>query len=166
MALHIQNPQELFFHDLCCMYEVEQQLARLLTEFADESSSREVKNTFKEHQRETTQHMRNLDQCFEILRRPPLKIEHQTIAGMKLDHDALTHQQISPQMLTLANITAGIKSEYLEMAAYHCLIDAADVLGLQPCIPLFEQNLRQEESFAQKLVKLGHQLGSQQTQHV
>jgi ferritin-like metal-binding protein YciE len=165
MAVHLQTPQELFFYDLCSMYDIEQKLVPMLSELAQESSSKEVKSAFMEHQRETEQHVHNLEQCFQMLKRTPLKMENKMLEGMQLDHNALVQQQPSPQVLTLANIGAGSKSEYLEMAAYHCLIDAANALGLQSCVPLFEQNLRQEEAAAQKLATLGHQLGRQQTQH-
>lgn len=166
MALHLQNPQELFFYDLCSMYDMEQKLVPMLSELAQESSTKEVKSAFMEHQRETEQHVHNLEQCFQILRRTPLKMENKMLEGMQLDHDAFVQQQPAPQVLTLANLATGSKSEYLEMAAYHCLIDSASALGLQACIPLFEQNLHQEEAAAQKLATLGHQLGQQQTQHV
>lgn len=166
MAFRLQNPQELFFHDLCSMYDVEQKLVIMLSELAQESSSNEVMEAFREHQRETEQHVRNLEQCFQILNRAPLKLEKHTITGMQRDHEAFVQQQPSPHVLTMANITMASKSEYLEMAAYRCLIDAADALGLQACIPLFEQNLRQEEAAAQKLATLGHRIGREQTQQV
>jgi len=45
------------------------------------------------------------------------------------------------------------------MAAYSALIDSANSLGLQQCIPLFQENLQQEEAEAKKLAALGHQIG-------
>lgn len=169
MALHMQNSQELFFHDLCSMYDAEKKLARLLPDLARESSRDEIKDAFMEHHRETEQHVHNLEQCFKILQRTPLKLENKTAEGFLLDHTALVHQQPSAQVLTLANLALGSKSEYFEMAAYHSLIDAADALRLDPCISLFEQNLRQEEAAAHKLAALGHllwrQLSGEQMQH-
>lgn len=160
----IQSPQELFFYDLCAMYDAEQKLAQVLPLLAQESQIRQVSEAFTEHQSETEQHIRNLEQCFQILGRSPLKLENHTVAGLKADHDAFVEQQPSAQALTLFDIAAGSKSEYLEIAAYQSLINAAHALGLQACIPLFQQNLQQEETAARKLSIFAQQISQQQSQ--
>ncbi len=160
----IQSPQELFFYDLCAMYDVEQKLTQILPQLAQQSSVPEISNAFTEHLRETEQHVRNLEQCFQIVGRAPLKVESHTVDGMKQDHEAFLQQQPSPQALTMCNLAAGSQSEYLEIAAYHSLINSANALGLQGCVPLFQQNLRQEESAAQKLASFANQLSQGQPQ--
>jgi hypothetical protein len=62
------------------------------------------------------------------------------------------------------NLHAGYKSEYIEIAAYHNLIDAANGLGLQQCVQAFQQNLQQEMEAAKKLGTIAHQFGLQQGQ--
>ncbi|MGH2639090.1 MAG: ferritin-like domain-containing protein [Rhabdochlamydiaceae bacterium] len=158
----IQSPQDLFFYDLCSMYDVELKLAQILPILAQESQNKQLSEAFLEHQQETVQHARNLEQCFQILDRKPVKLENHTVLGLKEDHDAFLQEKPSPQELTMFNIEAGSKSEYLEMAAYRGLIDSAKLLGLQQCVPLFEQNLRQEEAAAQKLATLAQQIGQTQ----
>jgi ferritin-like metal-binding protein YciE len=161
-TMAVQSPQDLFFYDLCAMYDVERKLVQVLPELAKESQDRQVSEAFLQHQQETEHHVQNLEQCFQILSRSPLKLESHTVAGLKEDHDAFVAQQPSPQALTLFDIAAGSKSEYLEIAAYQHLIQEANVLGLQSCIPLFQQNLQQEEAAARKLAGLAQQLGQQQ----
>jgi ferritin-like metal-binding protein YciE len=158
----LQSPQDLFFYDVCAMYDVEQKLVQVLPQLAQESQEQPVKQAFLEHQKETAQHVQNLEQCFQILGRSPLKLENHTVTGLKEDHDAFVAQQPSPQVLAMFDIGAGLKSEYLEIAAYHSLIVSAQNLGLQACIPLFQQNLQQEEATAKKLAGFAQQYGRQQ----
>lgn len=157
----IQNSQDLFFYDLCAMYDVERKLLQVLPELAKESQDPQVREAFSHHQQETQQHVHNLEQCFQILGRSPLILESHAVAGLKEDHDAFIAQEPSPQALTLFDLAAGLKSEYLEIAAYQSLLQQAHALGLQPCIPLFQQNLQQEEAAARTVAGLAQQLGQQ-----
>jgi ferritin-like metal-binding protein YciE len=161
----IQSPQDLFFYDLCAMYDVEQKLVQVLPTLAQESQYSQIREVFAQHEQETRQHVSNLEQCFQILGRPPVQLESHSVVGLKEDHDAFLQQQPSPDALTMFDLHAGSQTEYMEMAAYNALIDAANSLGLQQCIPLFQQNLQQEEAAARKLAVLTHQLGQQQAQH-
>lgn len=162
----VQSPQDLFFYDLCSMYDVEQKLVQVLPELAKESQDRQLSEAFLQHQQETAHHVQNLEQCFQILGRTPLKLENHTVAGLKEDHDAFVDQKPSPQALTMFDIAAGSQSEFLEIANYQHLIESANTLGLQACVPLFQQNLQQEEEAARKLATFAHQLGQQQAHAV
>lgn len=157
----VQSPQDLFFYDLCAMYDVERKLVQVLPELAKESQDPQVREAFSRHQQETEQHVHNLEQCFQILRRSPLPLESHVVTGLKKDHDAFIEQEPSSQALTLFDLAAGLKSEYLEIAAYHGLLRQAHTLGHQLCIPLFQQNLQQEEAAARTIAGLAQQLGQQ-----
>jgi ferritin-like metal-binding protein YciE len=94
-------------------------------------------------------------------------MENHAVKGLKEDHDIFVQQQHPPQnILTLFDLNAGSQSEYLEMAHYQSLIDAANTLGYQQCVPLFQQNLQQEMAAAQKLATIAHQLSLQSAQGV
>ena len=155
----IQSPQDLFLYNLCAIYDVEQKLTQVLPTLAQEAQNPQVREAFTEHLQETQQHVRNLEQCFQIVGRQPMQLETYAVTGLKQDHDAFLQQQPSPEALTMFDIVAGSKSEYLEMAAYSALIVSANSLGWQQCIPLFQENLQQEEAAAKKLAALGHQIG-------
>ncbi len=158
----VQSPQDLFFYELCAMYDAEQKLVQVLPKLAQECPQAQVKEAFLQHERETRQHVSNLAQCIQLLGRSPMPLENHAIAGLKQDHDAFQREQPSQEALTMYDLKAGCASEYLEMSAYRGLIDAANGLGLQKCIPLLQQNLQQEEAAAKKLETLAHQLGQQQ----
>jgi ferritin-like metal-binding protein YciE len=155
---NVQNAQDLFLYNLCAMYDIEQKLVQVLPVLAQESQVPQVREAFLQHQQETQQHVRNLEQCFQMLGRQPARLDSHAVDGLKQDHDAFVQQQPSPEALVMFDIEAGSKSEYLEMVAYTSLIDAANSLGYQQCIPLFQQNLQQEEAAAKKLATFAHQI--------
>lgn len=158
----VKSPQELFLMQLAEMYNIEQNLVQVLPQLAQEAQSQQTKDAFLQHEQETRQHARNLEQCFQILGQQPMGVENHAVKSLKQDHDTFVQQQHpSGPILTMFDLNAGIQSEYLEMANYAGLIDAANNLGYQQCIPLFQQNLQQEEAAARKLATIAHQLGQQ-----
>ena len=158
----IQSPQELFLLQLAQMYDIEQKLAQVLPELAREAQDPQARDAFLQHEQETQQHARNIEQCFQILGRQPLAVENHTVMGLKQDHDTFVQQhQTSGAILTMYDLNAAIQSEYLEMANYTSLIDAANNLGYQQCVPLLLHNLQQEEAAAEKLATIADQLGQQ-----
>jgi ferritin-like metal-binding protein YciE len=163
----IQNPQDLFLLLLAKTYDIEQKLVQVLPELAQETQDPQARQAFLDHEQETRQHILNLQQCFQILGRQPMAVENHAVRGLKEDHDTVVQQQHPPQNIhTLFDLSAANQSEYLEMAYYQCLIDAANTLGYQQCVPLFQQNLQQEMAMAQKLATISHQLGMQIVQGV
>jgi ferritin-like metal-binding protein YciE len=159
--LAIQSPRDLFYYDLCAMYDAEQKLVQVLPQLAQECLDNQARDAFTQHEQETRQHVRNLEQCFQILGSQPMTLENHTISGLKQDHDTFVQQQPPREALTMFDIDTGYQSEHIEIAAYHRLIDAADSMGLQQCVPLFQQNLQQEEAAAKKLAAIAHQLNQQ-----
>ncbi|MGH2497617.1 MAG: DUF892 family protein [Ktedonobacteraceae bacterium] len=160
----IQNPRDLFLYDLRAMYDVEQKLAQMLPILAQESMDNAAREAFLTHEQETRQHIRNLEQCFQMMGSQPATLESNTVAGLTKDHDAFLQQQPPVQALVLFDLHAAYQSECLEIAAYHNLIDTASSLGLQECVQLFQQNLQQEVSASQKLATIAHQYIQQQVQ--
>src|SRR5579872_1640129 len=162
----IQSPRDLFFYDLCVMYDVEQKLVNMLPVLAQECADPQARDAFTQHEQETRQHIRNLEQCFRILGGQPMSLENHMTAGLKQDHDSFLQRQQPAEAVTLFDLHTGYQSEYLEIAAYQNLIDEANSLGLQDCALLFQQNLQQEINASKKLAALAHQYEQQQVQLV
>lgn len=160
----LQNPRDLFLYDLRAMYDVEQKLAQILPVLAQESMDNAAREAFLTHEQETRQHIRNLEQCFQMVGSQPATLESNVVAGFKKDHDAFLQQQPPVQALVLFDLHTAYQSECLEIAAYHNLIETASSLGLQGCVQLFQQNLQQEVSASQKLATIAHQYIQQQIQ--
>ncbi len=158
----IRSPQDFFYYDLCAMYDVERKLLQMLPQLAQECQNDQAREAFMQHEQETRQHVRNLEQCFQILGSQPQAMDNHTVNGLKHDHDSFLQQQPPNEALTLFDLYAGYQGEYIEIAAYHTLIDAANNLGLALCVQLFQENLLQEVEAAKKLSTIAHQYGMEQ----
>ena len=154
----IQTPQELFLYKLAEMYDVEQKLVQALPILAREVDSDEVRDALTEHERETRMHVRNLEQCFQILGAQPAAVDCQAVKGLMADHDMFVQQKPSPPILTKFDIKAAIDSEAIESSKYGGLIDDANILGLTQLVPMLQENKLQEEAAEKKLGKIGHNL--------
>ena len=166
MAIQIQSPKDLFFYDLCAMYDIEQKMVRTLPVFAQECIDNQARQAFILHEQETQQHIRNLEQCFQILDSQPMGIENHAAAGLRRDHDDFLQQRPPVEAVSMFVLHSGYQSECLEIAAYHDLIDKANSLGFQVCVQLFQQNLQQEVNASATLAAIAHQLGQLQARVV
>jgi ferritin-like metal-binding protein YciE len=166
MVIQIQSPRDLFLYDLCAMYDIEQKMMRMLPVFAQECLDAQGKQAFMLHEQETRQHIRNLEQCFQILGSQPRGIENYTAAGLRRDHDMFLQQRPPAEAVSMFVLHSGYQSECLEIAAYHDLIEKANNLGLQDCVQLFQQNLQQEVNASTTLAAIARQLGQLQARAV
>ena len=166
MAIQIQSPRDLFLYDLCAMYDIEQKMVRMLPVLAQECLDNQARQTFMLHEQETQQHIRNLEQCFQMLGSQPMGIENHTAAGLQQDHDSFLQQKPPVEAVSMFVIHCGYQSECLEIAAYHDLIDKANSLGLQDCVQLLQLNLQQELNASTTLAAISHQVGQLQAKAV
>jgi ferritin-like metal-binding protein YciE len=166
VAIQIQRPKDLFYYDLCAMYDIEQKMVRMLPVLAQECIDNQARQAFILHEQDTQQHIRNLEQCFQILGSQPMGIENHAAAGLRRDHDDFLQQRPPGEAVSMFVLHSGYQSECLEIAAYHDLIDKANSLGFQDCVQLFQQNLQQEVNASATLAAIAHQLGQLQARVV
>ncbi len=166
MAIQIQGPKDLFLYDLCAMYDIEQRMVRMLPLFAQECKDNQGRQAFLLHEQETRQHIRNLEQCFQIVGYQPMGIENHVAGGLQADHDSFLQQKPPTEAVSMFVLHAGYLSECLEIAEYHDLIDRANSLGLQNCVQLLQQNLQQEVNASATLAAITHQLSQLQARAV
>jgi len=148
------------------MYDIEQKMVRMLPVLAQECLDNQARQAFLLHEQETQQHIRNLEQCFQMLGSQPMGIENHTAAGLQQDHDIFLQQKPPVEAVSMFVIHCGYQSECLEIAAYHDLIDNANSLGLQDCVHLLQLNLQQEVNASTTLAAISHQVGQLQAKAV
>jgi ferritin-like metal-binding protein YciE len=160
----IQNVQQLFVHELGDIYDAEQRILQMLPQMANEASDGQVKSAFQNHEQQTRQQVKNLEQCFQMLGEQPKRTHCQAIAGLKQEHDSFVQEKPSAEMLTLYDLGGAAKTEHYEIASYQGLIEKANLLGKKDCVQLLQQNLSQEEEMAQKITQISKQMGKQVAQ--
>ena len=157
----MKSPQDLFLHELGDMYDAEQRISKMLPAMAKEVTDPQVKSAFEQHEQETLQQIKNLEQCFQVLGSKPEKSACHAIAGLKQEHDAFLKEKPSDDLLTMFDLGGASKTEYYEMASYTGLIEKATLMGQQQVVQLLQQNLQQEEAMANKVEQISKQLGKQ-----
>ena len=70
MSTQMNDPRELFLHELGDVLYAERTLVKTLPKLQQEASDDELAEGFGEHLEETRQHVENLEQAFEALCEP------------------------------------------------------------------------------------------------
>lgn len=159
----MNSPRDLFVHEMSDIYDAEQRILQMLPKMASESNNQQVKSALQDHERETRQQVTNLEQCFQILGVQPTRTTCHAISGLKQEHDDFLKENPNDDIKTMFDLGAAAKTEHYEIASYRGLVDKAKMMGESKCANLLSQNLQQEESMAQRVENLAHQLGQQAT---
>ena len=157
----LQTVQDLFVRDLRDMYDCEQRVGQMLQQFVNEVDNPQLKQGLEQHYRETQQHVKNIEQCFQILGQQPTRGSCLAIEGLKQEHDAYMKENPAPPIVAMIDLGSALKTEHYEVASYVRLIEECAVMGENECARLLQQNLQQEQAMAQRVLALSQEIGKQ-----
>jgi ferritin-like metal-binding protein YciE len=152
MPTKMDDPRELFLHELSDLLYAENTLVKSLPKLAKEASDRELQKGFEAHLEETRKHVDNLRQVFDAIGEKPKAEQCPGIDGITREHDEfMREEKPSPQITDMFLTGAGTRAEHYEIAAYTGLITMAKALGESDALPLLQANLEQEKAALAKL---------------
>jgi ferritin-like metal-binding protein YciE len=159
MPAKMDDPRELFVHELGDLLYAEKTLYKELPKLAQEASDEELSEAFEAHREETKQHAANLEQVFELIGETPKAEQCPGIDGIKKEHDEfIKDEKPSPEVCDLFLTGAGSRAEHYEIAAYTGLITMAQAMGETDAVALLQENLKQEQAALAKLEKAATRL--------
>ena len=159
MPSKMDEPRELFVHELGDLLFAENTLIKALPKLAKEASDAELQKGFESHLEETRQHAANLKQVFEVIGEPAKAEKCPAIEGITKEHDEfMSEENPSPAVCDMFLTGSGARAEHYEIAAYNGLITMAQALGEKDAVPLLQENLKQEEAALAKLEKAAKRL--------
>ena len=159
MPTKMDDPRELFLHELGDLLYAEKTLVKELPKLAEEASDEELSEAFEAHREETQQHAANLEQVFKLIGEKPKAEQCPGIDGIKTEHDEfMKEEQPSAEVTDLFLTGAGARAEHYEIAAYTGLITMAQAMGESDAVALLEENLKQEKAALAKLEKAATRL--------
>ena len=162
MSTQMNDPRELFLHELGDVLYAERTLVKTLPKLQEEASDDELAEGFGEHLEETRQHVENLVQAFEALGEPAKAEKCPGIEGIKKEHDEfVSNESPSPEVLNAFLTGAGARTEHYEIAAYEGLITMAEAMGEDEVARLLNENLAQEQNALRKIQTIGKRLAKQ-----
>lgn len=165
MQANLNNPQELFQHNLSEMLYVERKLAdQVLPQISQEVRDGKMREGVEMHRQQTQQHVRNIEQAFQALGTEPKPETNYALDGLKQDHDQLAPNIQMEPLRDLFDAQALAKTESYEVASYHGLIMMAQQMGRSDVQQLLETNCRQDEEALTRAEQMAQQIGQQMGQ--
>src|SRR3954454_14206513 len=148
----VENPKELFIHDLGAALTMEDTVEEMLGELTEEANDGELKLQLRHHREETQGQIRNLRQAFQSLGQEPDEQPCPAIEGIEKEGEM--NLKMSADELNDAIILAGCaETEHHEIAVYENLIVHAGAMGHDDVVALLRENLEQEQHTLGEVLK-------------
>lgn len=143
----MNDPRELFLHELGDILYAERMLVKALPKMAQEATESTLRDAFEKHLGETKQHVTNIEKAFETVGEPAKAEQCPGIEGIKKEHDEfVTKEDPSTDVLDMFLTGAAARTEHYEIAAYTGLITMAKALRETDAANLLSENLTQEKA--------------------
>jgi len=157
----ITTARELFVHELEDMVSAEHIIVKMLPELRKEAQDPEAKAAFQEHEAETKQQIKRLQQVFDLLGEKPEQSTCYATEGLKQEHEALHEEEPTPEVLAMGGLLGAAKTEYYEIASYAALVQMAKDLGEKEVAALLQQTLTEEEAMSKRVTALAKATGKE-----
>jgi ferritin-like metal-binding protein YciE len=150
----IKNMDDLFVHQLRDIYYAEKQITKALPKMIEQASDPQLKQGFQTHLRETENHVKRLDQAFELLGKKASGVDCPAIDGIVEEAEEVAGEVENKSVLDAALIAAAQAVEHYEMTRYGTLIAWAKQLGHSNVVSLLNQTLEEEKATDKKLTSM------------
>lgn len=150
----IRTMDDLFVHQLQDMYYAEKRIVGVLPEMIAKSTSSTLRAALDSHLAETRNHVRRLEQVFQMHGATPASVECPAINGIVKEADAVAGDIADKTVLDAALIANGQAVEHYEIARYGTLIAWAKTLGRSDCAQILEETLAEEKAADEKLTSI------------
>jgi ferritin-like metal-binding protein YciE len=127
---------------------------KALPDMVQKASDPQLKRGFETHLRETENHVKRLEQVFQLLGQRVQGVDCPAIDGIIEEADDVAGEVEQKPVLDAALIAAAQAVEHYEMTRYGTLISWAKQLGHSECVPLLQQTLDEEKATDKKLTTM------------
>ncbi len=153
--------RELYIDELRDLYNAETQLVKALPKMAKASANDQLRQSFEEHLRQTTEHVSRLEQIFEQLEEKPSGKKCLGMDGLVKEGAETLKENLPEEIKDAAIIGAAQRVEHYEMAGYGTVRAFAELLGENEQVSLLQQTLEEEKEADQKLTELAEEINAQ-----
>ena len=136
--------QKLFEHTLKDIYFAEKQIVKTLPKLAKKAQSRELKDAFETHRKQTEEHIERLEQIFKMIGKAARTTECKAIEGILEEGDEVAELFADGKALDAGLIAAAQAVEHYEMARYGALATWAEELEMDDAAELLRQTWQEE----------------------
>jgi len=150
----IGTMDDLFVHTLRDIYYAENQIVKALPEMMAKATDPQLKQGFQSHLAETKNHVKRLEQVFEMHGVQAKGVDCPAIDGIIDEAEEIAGEVEDKQVLDAALIAAAQAVEHYEMTRYGTLIAWAKQLGRNDCASVLQKNLDEEKAVDKKLTAM------------
>jgi ferritin-like metal-binding protein YciE len=150
----IKTMEDLFDHTLRDIYYAEKQIVKALPDMIEKASDPQLKQGFQTHLRETENHVKRLEQVFQLTGKKASSVDCPAIDGIIKEANEVAGEVEKKSVLDAALIAAAQAVEHYEMTRYGTLISWAKQLGRNDVVSLFQQTLDEEKATDKKLTSM------------
>jgi len=150
----IKTMEDLFVHTLRDIYYAEKQIVKALPDMIEKASDPQLKQGFQTHLRETENHVKRLEQVFDITGKKAQGVDCAAIDGIIEEANEVAGEVDKKPVLDAALIAAAQAVEHYEMTRYGTLIAWAKQLGKNDVVTLLNQTLDEEKATDKKLTSM------------
>jgi ferritin-like metal-binding protein YciE len=156
--MKIDNLQKLYVEELRDLHSAERQIIQALPKMIKAASSPELKSALQEHLDITNQQLARLNQIFEKLGKRGTGKKCKGMEGVIADGKEILEEDMAPEVLDAAIISAAQHVEHYEMAGYGTVRTYAQLLGDREAAKLLQTTLDEEGDADKKLTLLAERI--------
>jgi ferritin-like metal-binding protein YciE len=149
--MEMESLRDLYLEELKDVYNAEKQLLKALPRMARAATHDELRTAFEDHLNVTEEQVRRLETIFDDLGKPARGKKCVGMEGLIAEGKEMMEEDMEPEVLDAALISAAQRVEHYEIAAYGTLRTYARQLGFDNHADLLQQTLN-EEGEADKLL--------------
>jgi ferritin-like metal-binding protein YciE len=150
----ISSLDDLFVHTLRDIYYAERQIESALPTMVEKATDPELKSGFEHHLGQTREHVRRIEQVFQMHGVEAKQIDCPAIDGILKEANEVAGDIDDITVLDAGLIAAAQAVEHYEISRYGSLIAWAKQLGRNDCAALLQQTLDEEKATDKKLSEL------------
>lgn len=150
----IASLDDLFLHQLQDIYYAEQQITKALPKMIAKATDPQLRQGFQTHLVETENHVKRLEQVFQMHKQSPKAVDCPAIDGIIKEANEVAGEAANPEVLDAALLTSAQAVEHYEISRYGSMIAWAKRLGRPECAAILQKTLDEEKATDQKLTAL------------
>ncbi|HEY0554971.1 MAG TPA: ferritin-like domain-containing protein [Thermoanaerobaculia bacterium] len=156
--MQIDSLQKLYVEELRDLHSAERQIIQALPRMIKAASSPDLKAALQEHLEITKEQLARLDQIFEGLGKKGTGKKCKGMEGVIADGKEILEEDMAPEVLDAAIISAAQHVEHYEMAGYGTVRTYAELLGERAAMKLLQTTLDEEGDADKKLTGLAQRI--------
>ena len=152
--MDIDTMKQLFVHELKDLHDAENQILKALPKMAKKATHNELKTAFQEHERQTEEHVRRLEQVLDELGEKPGGVKCKGIRGIIAEGEESMKEVDDDDVRDAAMIAAAQRVEHYEIAGYGTARTYARMLGNENAARVLQSTLDEEGETDKRLTRL------------